>query len=151
MTCDATKPSAAWFVEVDALFVALASVVWPKASRLMMSAVGSDGSDSRQAAEPFIETYAAETRLAQRHERVLLDPAAAVSGLGIAHDLARVADCLQVAGDDLVERRSFRAGDLDDAVARRRERHIGNVGRNVVRSDRLEQDGREPDQVSIRT
>src|SRR5262244_2842417 len=103
------------------------------------------------AAEPFVETNAAEARLAQRHERVLLDPAAEVPGLGIAHDLTRVADRLQIAGDDFVERRSFRTGDLDDAVARRRERHIGNDGSNVVRRDGLEQDGRNPDYVSIRT
>src|SRR5213078_1622067 len=70
-------------------------------------------------AEPFVETDAAEARLAQRHERVLLDPAAEISGLGVAHDLTRVADRLQIAGDDFVERRSFRAGDLDDAVSRR--------------------------------
>ena len=61
----------------------------------------------------------AEARFAQRHERTLLDPAAVVSSLGVAHDLTRVADRLQIAGDDFVERRSFRAGDLDDAVARR--------------------------------
>jgi hypothetical protein len=41
--------------------------------------------------------------------------------LGIAHDLARVADRLQMAGDDFVERRSFRAGDLNDAIVRRRD------------------------------
>jgi hypothetical protein len=98
---------------------------------------------------PFVETDAAEARLAQRHERVLLDPAAPISGLGIAHDLARVANRLQIAGDDFVERRSFRAGDLDDAVSRRRERHIGNVFSDVIRRDGLEQDGREPDDVSI--
>src|SRR5436309_15061637 len=61
------------------------------------------------AAEPFVETDAAEARIAQRHERVLLDPAAQVSGFGVAHDLARVADRLQIAGDDFVERCSFRA------------------------------------------
>jgi hypothetical protein len=49
---------------------------------------------------PFVETEAAEARLAQRHERALLDPAAEVSGLGVAHDLTRVADRLQIAGDD---------------------------------------------------
>jgi hypothetical protein len=65
------------------------------------------------APEPFVETDAAEARLAQRHERVLLDPATPVSGLGISHDLTRVADRLQIAGDDFVERCSFRAGDLD--------------------------------------
>jgi hypothetical protein len=60
----------------------------------------------------------AETRcfvFIQRHERALLDPAAPVSGLGVAHDLTRVADRLQIAGDDFVEPGSFRAGDLDDA------------------------------------
>ena len=36
-------------------------------------------------------------RLAQRHERFLLDPAAEVSGLGVSHDLTRVADRLQIA------------------------------------------------------
>src|SRR5580704_12818702 len=114
--------------------------------------LGGCGSGScLRAAEPFVETDAAEARLAQRHERVLLDPAAPVSGLGVAHDLTRVADCLQIAGDDFVERRSFRAGDLDEAASRRRERHIGNDGSNVVRRDGLEQDGRKPDYVSSRT
>src|SRR3984893_2736459 len=84
-----------------------------------------------RAAEPFVETDAAEARFAQRHERALLDAAAPVSGLRVAHDLARVADRLQIAGDDFVERRSLRAGDLDDAASRRRERHIGNDGSNV--------------------
>jgi hypothetical protein len=37
---------------------------------------------------------------------------------------------------------SFRAADLDDAVSRRRERHLGDGGCNVVRRDGLEQDGR---------
>ena len=101
------------------------------------------------AAEPFVETDAAEARLAQRHQRLLLDPAAEVWGLGIAHDLARVADRLQIAGDDFIEWRSFRAGNLHDAAARRRECHIGNDGSNVVRRDGLEQDRREPDCVSI--
>ena len=39
------------------------------------------------AAEPLIETDAAKARFAQRHERALLDPAAEVSGLGVAHHL----------------------------------------------------------------
>ena len=47
---------------------------------------------------------------------MLLDPAAVVPRLGVAHDLTRVADRLQVARDEFVERRPFRAGDLDDAV-----------------------------------
>ena len=54
---------------------------------------------------------------------------------------SRVADRLQIAGDDFVERGSFRPGDLDDAVSRRRERHIGHDGSNVVRRDGLEQAG----------
>src|SRR5215472_8585328 len=93
----------------------------------------------------------AEARLAQRHQRALLDPAAVISGLGIAHDLTRVADGLQVAGDDFVERRALRAGDLDNAVARRGERHLGDGLGNIVRRDRLEQAGRNPDDVPIRT
>src|SRR5262245_49958177 len=52
------------------------------------------------AAGPFVEPDAAEARVAQRHERVLLDPAAEVAGLGVTHDLTRVADRLQIAGDD---------------------------------------------------
>src|SRR5262249_39343756 len=102
-------------------------------------------------AKPFVETDAAEARLGQRDKRVLLDPAAEIFGLGIAHDLTRVADRLQVAGNEFVERRSFRAGDLDGAVARRRERHIGNDGGNVVSRDGLKQARRNPDYVSIRT
>src|SRR5689334_11590419 len=71
-------------------------------------------------------------------------------GLGVAHDLTRVADRLEIAGDDFVERSPFRPGDLDDAASRRRERYICNDGSNVVRRDGLEQAGREPDYVSIR-
>src|SRR6516165_8963604 len=92
----------------------------------------------RRAAEPFVETDMAEARLAQRHQRTLLDPAAEVSGLRVAHDLAWIADRLQIAGDDFVERRLFGAGDLDDAVARRGERHLGDDRSNVVRRDGLE-------------
>jgi hypothetical protein len=76
---------------------------------------------------------------------VLLDPAAEVSGLGVAHDLTRVSDRLQIAGDDFVERRSFRAGDLDDAVSRCCERDVGNI----VCRDGLEQAGRKFYYVSI--
>ena len=46
---------------------------------------------------------------------------------------------------------TFRAGDLDDAGAWHRERRIGNDGSNVVCRDGLEQAGRNPDYVSIRT
>ena len=95
-----------------------------------------------RAVEPFVEADAAEARFAQRHERAFLDPAAEISGLGVAHDLARVADRLEIAGDDLVEGCAFRAGDLDDAVSRCGERHIGNEDGNVVRRDGLEQAGR---------
>ena len=90
-------------------------------------------------------------RASQGHKRALLDPAAPISGLGISHDLTRVADRLQKAGDDFVERRLFRADDLDDAVSRRCERHIGDDGSNVVRSDGLEQTGRQPNRVPLRT
>src|SRR2546422_9432825 len=104
-----------------------------------------------RAAEPFVETDAAEARFAQWHERALLDAAAEVSGLGVTHDRTRVADRLQIAGDDFAERCSFRAGDLDDAASRRRERHIGDDGSNVISRDGLEQAGRKPDDASIRT
>jgi len=63
----------------------------------------------------------------------------------------RVADRLQIAGDDFVERCSFRAGDFDDAISRCRERHLDDDSSNVVRCDGLEQAGREPDHVSVRT
>src|SRR5262249_57801671 len=71
-------------------------------------------------------------------------PAAAgvISSLGVAHDLTRVADRLEIGGDEFVERRSFRAGDFNDAVSRRCHRHIGNESSNVVRSDGLKQAGR---------
>src|SRR5215468_5008147 len=120
---------------------------------LMVASLSVDaGSGLRlRAAEPFVETDAAEARFAQGHERALLNAAAKVSGLGVPHDRTRVADRLQIAGDDLVERCSFRAGDLDDAVSWRRERHIGDDGSNVVRRDGLEQAGRKPYRASIRT
>src|SRR5215510_10771529 len=92
------------------------------------SAVRAGSGSCLCAAEPFVEPDATEARFAQRHERVLLDPAAEVAGLGVTHDRTRVADRLQIAGNDGVERGAFRAGDLDNAVARRRERHLSDDG-----------------------
>ena len=92
-----------------------------------------------------------EARLAQRHERALLDPTAEVSGLGVPHDLTWVADGLQIAGNEFVERLSFRAGNLDDSVSRCSERHLGDNRSNVVRHDGLERAGRKLNRVSIRT
>jgi hypothetical protein len=89
-------------------------------------------------AEPFVESDTPEPRFAQRHQRELLDPSAKVSGFRVSHDLARVANRLQIARDDLVERCSLRAGDLDDSVAPRSERHIGNDCSNIVRRDGLQ-------------
>ena len=40
---------------------------------------------------------------------------------------------------------------VDDAVARRRERHLRDDGSHVVRRDGLEQAGRQPDDVALRT
>src|SRR5262245_22798798 len=65
--------------------------------------------------------------------------------------LTRIADRLQIAGDEFVKGRSFRTGDLDDAVSRLRERYIGNDGSDVFRPDGLEQAGRNSDYISIRT
>ena len=94
---------------------------------LLRLADGGSGSCPR-AAEPFVEPDATEARFAQRHERVLLDAAAPISGLGVAHDRTRVADRLQIAGDDFVERCSFRAGNVDDAVSRRRTATSATMG-----------------------
>jgi hypothetical protein len=47
------------------------------------------------AAEPFVETNAPEAGLVQRHQGALIDSAAVVSSLGIAHDPTRVADGLR--------------------------------------------------------
>ena len=92
-------------------------------------------------AEPFVETDAAEARLTQRHQRMLLDAPTEVSGLGVTHHLARVANRLQIAGNNFVERCAFRSGNLDDAASRRRERHLGDDRSDVVRIDGLEQAG----------
>src|SRR6266850_3740053 len=118
---------------------------------VMVASFAGSGSCLWVAAEPFVETDAAEARFAQRYERALLDAAAPVSRLGVPHDRTWVADRLQIAGDDFVERCSFRAGDLDDAVSWRRERNVGDDGSNVVRRDRLEQPGRKPDHAPSRT
>src|SRR5215468_2171233 len=118
---------------------------------VMVTSFAGSGSCLWAAAEPFVETDVAEARFAQRYERALLDAAAPVSRLGVTHDLTRVADRLQIAGDDFVERCSFRAGDLDDAVSWRRERNVGDDGSNVVRRDGLEQPGRKPDHAPSRT
>src|SRR5215468_135735 len=123
----------------------------PASSRRRVRSAGVTSGFCLRAAQPLVETDTAEARFAQRHQRALLDPATPVSGRGVADDLTRVADRFQIARDDFVERRPFRAGDLDDAVLRRRERYIGYIGGNVVRRDGLEHDGRKPDRVSVRT
>src|SRR5713101_7062265 len=109
---------------------------------VMITSFAASGSCPWVAAEPFVETVAAEARFAQRYERALLDAAAPVSRLGVPHDRTWVADRLQIAGDDFVERSSFRAGDLDDAVSWRPERSVGDGSSNVVRRAGLAQPGR---------
>src|SRR5580704_19237358 len=61
------------------------------------------------AAEPFVETDPAEARFAQRHERQFFDTSAPVPRLRVTQDLPRIADRLQIAGDDFIERYPFRA------------------------------------------
>src|SRR5262245_51683133 len=102
------------------------------------------------AAEPLIDADAAEARLGRWRERVLLAPTAPVSGLRVPHDGTRVALRFEVSGDDLVERRSLRARDIEDSVSGRDQRHIGDDRSNVVRRDGLEQTGRNPDYVLLR-
>src|SRR5215207_242718 len=101
--------------------------------------------------KPVLEACRAEPSFAERNKRALLHKSAEIAGLGVSHDLAWVSDSLQIAGYDLVERRAFRAGDLDDAVCRLRECHIGDDGGNIVRRDRLEQAGRNPHLIAFRT
>ena len=103
-----------------------------------------------RAAEPLVETDAAEPGLTQWHERTLLHPAAEVSGLLVLHHLSRIADRLEIAGDKFAEPCSFRARGLDNAASRRRERRLGNRGSNVVCRDGLEQTGRQPDDIVLR-
>ena len=75
--------------------------------------------------------------LAQWYERLFLESPADISGFGVFRDLPRVTDSLQIASDDFVERRSFRACDLDDPVSRISEGHLGDDGSDVVSRDRL--------------
>src|SRR5262249_6935469 len=103
-----------------------------------------------RASEPFVETYAADARFAQRHKRAFLDRAAIVSGIGVTLYLSRIADRLGIAAAELGERRPLRAGYLHDPVTRCCERHSGDECSNVIRRDGLEQAGRNPDNVSIR-
>src|SRR5262245_10013095 len=84
------------------------------------------GSGATSRIEPFVETRTAEACLSERHQRALLHPAAIVSSLWITHDLTPVADGLQITGDHFVEGCSLGSGDLDDAIAWRRDCHIGD-------------------------
>jgi hypothetical protein len=58
-------------------------------------------------------------------------------GFGVVHNLPRVADSLQIASNDLVERRSFWACDLADPVSRISEGHVGDDDSDVVSRDGL--------------
>src|SRR3954471_15928210 len=100
--------------------------------------------------KPVLEARRAEPSFAERNEGALLHKSTEIAGLGVSHDLAWVAEGFQIAGYNLVERRAFRAGDLDDAVCRLRECHIGDDGGNIVRRDRLEQAGRNPHLIALR-
>ena len=86
-----------------------------------------------------------------RGQRSIVDRGTEVAGVNVGDHLAAVALSSQKLPGDLVERNSLRAGDFDGSVDRRCYRHLGQRGGDVVRSDGLEQNGREPDQVSIRT
>ncbi len=103
----------------------------------------------RRLLEPVLEARRTEPSFAEGNEGALLHEAAEIADLGVSHDLARVADAFQIAGDNLVERRAFRAGNLDDAICRLRQCHIGDDGGNVVRRDRLEQAGQNPYLIAL--
>jgi hypothetical protein len=62
--------------------------------------------------------FVEQMQLIEEYERLFLESPAEISGFGVFHDLPRVADSLQIASDDFIERRSFRACDLDDPVSR---------------------------------
>jgi len=101
-----------------------------------------------EAKRAILNTYTKE-HSAEYQSQALIDLAQRM-GRAIP-DLSRIADRLQITGDDLVERCSFRTGDLDDAALRCRQRQVGDEGSNVFRRNGLEQAGRKPDFVSVRT
>jgi hypothetical protein len=80
----------------------------------------SDRTSARDGHEPFIETDAAEARLVQGHEQVLLGPAAAVSASRSFTIGSAIA--FRERATPSLNGRSFRTGDLDDAASRRRAR-----------------------------
>jgi hypothetical protein len=80
--------------------------------------------------QPLVETDAADSCIAERHERLFLDKTAVVP---------RVACRVQITRDDLRERRTVRASDLDDAVQCGLSRYLSDDRRSVVRRNRLKQ------------
>ncbi|MND79247.1 hypothetical protein D3C80_709780 [compost metagenome] len=66
----------------------------------------------------------------------------------IGHDLAAISDRLEVAGDEIAEACTLGAGNLDDAVDRRRKGRIRNEICNVIGGDRLQKARRQTCRVA---
>ena len=76
-------------------------------------------------AKPFVQTDAAQARLAQRNERVLLDPGTPVSGLGVTDDLPRIAGPERAPFNEIIARYLKAIGDPRKVVSDPEARYWG--------------------------
>src|SRR6201982_3834904 len=104
---------------------------------------------NRVAAEPVVEADGAEARAIAGRQRSVVQIRAEVAPMHVGGHFALVADGGQELARELVHRTGLRTCDLDGAVQRRCERQLGQVADHVVRGNRLEQRGRQPDHITL--
>src|SRR5206468_8915962 len=101
------------------------------------------------ASEPVLETCRAEVRVIAWGEALIVHRNAVVERLGIGDYRPCVPGCVQELSHEVVLADRFGTGQLERAVQRLSEGHIGHDGGDVIRRDGLHQNRWNPNRLSL--
>ncbi len=99
------------------------------------------------ASEPVPETCRAEARVIAWHEALIVHRESVVKRLGISDYRPCVPSCVQVLPHEVVLPNRFGTGQIEHAVQRLSEGHIGHDGGDVIRRNGLHQNRWKPNRL----
>src|SRR5438034_6245472 len=101
------------------------------------------------AAEPVAEARRSKSRVFTRGEALIVHVYAVVERAGVAHNLSRVPGCVQELSHEVVLPNRFGTGQIERAVQRLSEGHIGHYGGDVIRRNGLHQNRWKPNRLAF--
>src|SRR5437667_10172299 len=101
------------------------------------------------AAEPVAEARRSKSRVFTRGEALIVHVYAVVERAGVAHNLSRVPGCVQELSHEVVLPNRFGTGQIERAVQRLSEGHIGHDGGDVIRRNGLHQNRWKPNRLPV--